>query len=154
MKIYASSDHAGFELRQELVGILRGRGIDVDDRGPVDPRSCDYPLAATEVGRLVRNDPGSRGLLVCGSGIGMCMAANKVQGVRAVDAWNVDSARLSRAHNDANVLCARMVSKAEARAILDVWIATAFDGGRHAARVAQIDDRDQAVAPPIPNPSV
>jgi ribose 5-phosphate isomerase B len=146
VKIYASSDHAGFALRRELVAILRVRGIEVDDRGPADSRPRDYPAAAAEVARLVRDDAGSRGLLVCGSGIGMCIAANRVHGVRAVNAWNVDAARLSRAHNDANVLClgARLISLDEAKAILDAWMATAFEGGRHQARVAQIDGSDDA----------
>jgi ribose 5-phosphate isomerase B len=79
-------------------------------------------------------------MLVCGSGIGVCMAANKIHGVRAVDAWNVESAKLSRAHNDANVLCvgARLVSETEALSIVDAWLATSFEGGRHEGRVAKI----------------
>ncbi len=141
MKVYASSDHAGFQLRLELVAVLRGRGIEVDDRGQGDGAPRDYPAEAELIGTLVRDHPGTRGLLVCGSGVGMCMAANKLKGVRAVDAWNVESARLSRAHNDANILClgARLISPEDARAILDAWLRTEFDGGRHTARVAQID---------------
>lgn len=141
MKVYASSDHAGFTLRTELVSILRSQGIDVADLGPVDSTPCDYPAEAERVARLVRDDRGSCGLLICGSGIGMAIAANRIEGIRAVDAWSVDAARLSRAHNDANVLClgARLISTPEARAILGVWLATAFDGGRHAVRVAQLD---------------
>ncbi|MEO8213130.1 MAG: ribose 5-phosphate isomerase B [Myxococcales bacterium] len=141
MKIYASSDHAGFQLRQVLVDLLRRRGIEVDDLGPRDGTPRDYADEAGKVGRLVRNTPEARGLLVCGSGIGMCMAANKMSGIRAVDAWSVEAARLSRAHNDANVLClgARLISQDDARAILEVWLSTDFDGGRHAARVAGID---------------
>ena len=141
VKIYASSDHAGVDLRKALVTALRNRGIDVDDRGPASAAPTDYPDEAVRIGRLVLAHPESRGLLVCGSGIGVCMAANRLSGVRAVDAWNIDSARLSRAHNDANVLClgARLVSESEAVAILDTWLTTAFEGGRHATRVHKID---------------
>ena len=143
LKIYASSDHAGFNLRKALVKNLRDRGLDVDDRGPENPDPLDYPDEAGKVGRLVRDHAGSRGLLVCGSGIGMCMAANRIGGVRAVDAWSTESARLSRAHNDANVLClgARLLSDADAGRIVDVWLSTPFDGGRHAVRVAKMDQK-------------
>lgn len=146
MKIYASSDHAGFNLRNALVNVLRDRGFDVDDRGPATADPIDYPDEAAKIGRLVAGDPGSRGLLVCGSGIGVCMAANRLRGIRAVDAWNTESARLSRAHNDANVLClgARLVSEAEAVAISDAWLTTAFEGGRHAGRVAKIDGAEES----------
>lgn len=141
MKIFASSDHAGFELRKALVATLRSRGLDVEDLGPEDRAPRDYPNEALTVSRLVGGTPGSRGLLVCGSGIGMCIAANRVNGIRAVDAWSVEAARLSRSHNDANVLClgARLISAGDAQAIVDVWLSTAFDGGRHTARLAQID---------------
>jgi ribose 5-phosphate isomerase B len=142
LKIYASSDHAGFTLRGKLVGHLRRKGLDVDDRGPASAaQPLDYPDEAGKIGRLVRGDPGSLGLLVCGSGIGVCMAANKVRGVRAAHAWNVDSARLSRSHNDANVLCLgeRLITDTEAFAIVDAWLDTPFDGGeRHVRRVTKI----------------
>jgi ribose 5-phosphate isomerase B len=131
-----------------LVNTLRERGIEVEDLGPETPNPIDYPDEAAKVGVLVGQRVGAgdvRGLLVCGSGVGMCMAANKIDGVRAVDAWNVESARLSRAHNDANVLClgARLVSDADANAILDAWLTTPFDGGRHAARVAKLGELDK-----------
>jgi ribose 5-phosphate isomerase B len=141
VKIYASSDHAGFDLRRTLVNELKNRGFDVDDRGPETPEPLDYPDEAAKVAHLVRNNPGSRGLLVCGSGIGMCISANRVTGARAVDAWNVESARLSRAHNDANILClgARMIAPTAATEILETWLSTPFENGRHATRVAKID---------------
>jgi ribose 5-phosphate isomerase B len=141
VKIFASSDHAGFALRQHLVELLRSRGLEVEDLGPPDASPRDYPDEADKVGRSVRDNPGARGLLVCGSGIGMCMAANRVKGIRAVDAWSVAAARLSRAHNDANVLClgARLISQADAHEILDAWLSTGFDGGRHADRVNQLE---------------
>ena len=139
-KIYAGSDHAGFTLRRKLVQHLRGRGHLVEDLGPATDASCDYPTSAAEVARAVRDDAGTFGLLVCGTGMGVCIAANKVRGVRAVDAWNVEGAKMSRAHNDANVLCLgeRLMSEADALAVVDAWLTTAFEGGRHGRRVAQI----------------
>lgn len=139
-KIYAGSDHAGFALRRTLVDHLRGRGHLVEDLGPETNVSCDYPTFAATVARAVRDEAGTFGLLVCGTGLGVAIAANKIRGVRAVDAWNLEAARLSRAHNDANVLCLgeRLVPEAEAIAVLDTWLATSFEGGRHALRLAQI----------------
>jgi ribose 5-phosphate isomerase B len=139
-KIYAGSDHAGFALRRTVVEYLRGRGHQVEDLGPATDASCDYPISAAAVARAVRDDAGAFGLLVCGTGLGVCIAANKVRGVRAVDAWNVEGAKMSRAHNDANVLCLgeRLMAEAEALAVVDAWLATAFEGGRHGRRVAQI----------------
>jgi ribose 5-phosphate isomerase B len=139
-KIYAGSDHAGVTLRGRLVEHLRARGHEVEDLGPTTNASCDYPTSAAAVARAVRDDAGAFGLLVCGTGLGVCIAANKVRGVRAVDAWNVEGAKMSRAHNDANVLCLgeRLMAEAEALAVVDAWLATAFEGGRHGRRVAQI----------------
>jgi ribose 5-phosphate isomerase B len=141
--VFASSDHAGFDLRTALVAHLRASGIPVEDLGPDSPRPCDYPDEARAVARQISAAKAgtAQGLLVCGSGIGMCIAANRWPGVRAVNAWSTESARLSRAHNDANVLClgARLITAAAAREILDTWLATAFEGGRHSGRVAKID---------------
>jgi RpiB/LacA/LacB family sugar-phosphate isomerase len=139
-KIYAGSDHAGFNLRRRLVDHLRGRGYLVEDLGPATDASCDYPTFAAAVARAVRDDAGALGLLVCGTGLGVCIAANKVRGVRAVDVWNVEGAKQSRAHNDANVLCLgeRLLPEPEAIAIVETWLATPFEAGRHGRRVAQI----------------
>jgi ribose 5-phosphate isomerase B len=139
-KLFAGSDHAGFELRQRLVAHLRHQGYEVHDLGAPSAASTDYPDWAAAVGRAVRGEPGTRGLLVCGTGLGVCMAANKINGVRAADVWTVETARLSRAHNDANVLCvgARTVGETEALAIVDAWLTTPFEGGRHQQRVAKI----------------
>lgn len=139
--LFVSSDHAGFALREKLVRHLATRpDLQVQDRGPSRPDPVDYPDEAAKVARLVQETPGARGILVCGSGIGMSIAANKIPGVRAVDAWSIDSARLSRQHNDANVLCLgeRLLSEEQAFAIVDTWLATAFEGGRHGTRVAKI----------------
>jgi len=139
-KIFIGSDHAGFELRARIAGHLRALGLDVEDLGTPTAESTDYPDWGAAVGRAVRDRPASLGVLVCGSGIGVCMAANKIHGVRAAVAWSVDSARLSRAHNDANVLCMgeRLVPETTAFAIVDAWLDTDFEGGRHARRVDKI----------------
>jgi ribose 5-phosphate isomerase B len=138
--IFVSSDHAGFSLRAKLVRHLVTRGLKVDDRGPPLPVPVDYPDEAAKVSRLVRETAGARGILICGSGIGMAIAANKIPGVRAVDAWSVEAARLSRAHNDTNVLCLgeRLLSETEAFAIVETWLGTPFDGGRHQTRVGKM----------------
>ncbi|HEY4185627.1 MAG TPA: ribose 5-phosphate isomerase B [Polyangia bacterium] len=138
--IFVSSDHAGFSLREKLVHRLLAQGLPIEDRGPSAPVSVDYPDEAEKVSRLVRETAGARGILICGSGIGMAIAANKIHGVRAVDAWSVEAARLSRAHNDTNVLCLgeRLLTEAEAFAIVETWLGTPFDGGRHQTRVAKM----------------
>jgi len=160
VKIYLGSDHAGFDLRGKLVQHLAGRpDVEVDDRGPatLDPND-DYPEEAAKVARLVRDDPGSRGIIVCGSGVGVCIAANKIQGIRAANVVDVDSARVSRSHNDANVLCIgeRTTPERDALALVDAWLTTAFEGGRHARRVAQIaaidDQEHRAAEPPVVTP--
>ena len=139
-KLFTGSDHAGFELRGRMVAHLRALGFEVEDLGSPSAESTDYPDWAAAVGRAVRDHVGTLGVLVCGTGIGVCIAANKIAGVRAVDAWNVESARLSRAHNDANVLCvgARLIPEAAAFSIVDAWLDTDFEGGRHARRVEKI----------------
>ena len=139
-KLYTGSDHAGFDLRARMVAHLRALGFDVEDLGSPSAESTDYPDWAAAVGRAVREHAGSLGVLGCGTGLGVCMAANKIHGVRAADAWNVEAARLSRAHNDANVLCvgSRLVPEAEAFAIVDAWLDTDFEGGRHARRVEKM----------------
>jgi ribose 5-phosphate isomerase B len=140
-KIYAGSDHAGFSLRHRLVEHLRAAGHTVEDLGTASEASCDYPDYAAAVGRAVGGEAGAVGLLICGTGMGVCIAANKIRGVRAVDAWNVEAAKISRAHNDANVLClgARTLAEGDAVAIADAWLAAPFDGGeRHTRRVEKI----------------
>ncbi|HEY6476795.1 MAG TPA: ribose 5-phosphate isomerase B [Polyangia bacterium] len=146
-KIYAGSDHAGFALRQRLVEHLRAGGHTVEDLGTATEASCDYPDYAAAVGRAVNDEAGAVGLLVCGTGMGVCIAANKIHGVRAALAWNVEVATISRAHNDANVLClgARTLRDVEALEIADAWLAAPFDGGRHARRVDKIRAIETAI---------
>jgi RpiB/LacA/LacB family sugar-phosphate isomerase len=139
-KIYAASDHAGVTLRRWLADSLRQEGHEVIDLGPETESPCDYPDQAVAVGGAVAADQGSVGLLVCGSGMGVAMAANKIPGIRAALPWNVESAKLSRSHNDANVLClgARLLSESEAGAITRAWLDTTFEGGRHLRRVEKM----------------
>jgi RpiB/LacA/LacB family sugar-phosphate isomerase len=143
MRIAAGSDHAGFELKQAIVERLRDAGHEVDDLGTHEAEvSVDYPRYAHRVARAVQRGEVDRGLLVCGTGIGMCMAANRHPGVRAADCNTVGLAEMSRRHNDANVLClgGRELTVEQAWAITVVWFATPFDGDRHISRVAQIDE--------------
>ena len=141
VKIAAGADHAGFLLKDELVERLRAAGYAVVDVGTHSDASVDYPTFAHDVSERVARGEADRGLLVCGSGIGMCMAANRHAGVRAADCLTVEMAELARRHNDANVLClgARLLEPDAAWAITQAWLATAFEGGRHERRVAEID---------------
>ncbi len=140
MKIYAGSDHAGFALRGKMIEHLRQAGHEVEDLGAPTPEPSDYPVWAAKVGRAVRDSQGTVGILVCGSGLGVCMAANKIRGVRAVNAWTRETARLARAHNHSNVLCVgtRLIPEQEIFPIIDTWLGTAFEGGRHERRVSMI----------------
>ncbi len=148
MRIAAGADHAGFELKEALIARLRGAGHEVVDVGTTSGESVDYPVFAHAVARAVVAGEVDRGLLVCGSGVGMCMAANRHPGVRAVDCFSEPIAELSRRHNDANVLClgGRFLEPAEAWGITELGLATAFEGGRHARRVALVELADKAEA--------
>lgn len=140
MRISIASDHAGFEQKQILVDYLEQRGFDVINRGPDDDGRVDYPDYAELVARDVAGGTADRGVLVCGTGIGMAVAACKVNGIRAVNIVNTEFAALSREHNDANVvtLSGRFVDEETNKAILDVFLSTDFGGGRHAGRVEKI----------------
>lgn len=140
MKLYAASDHAGFALKQALIAEARRLGHEVIDLGPPNTDRVDYPDFGAAVGRAVAGDRGSRGLLACGSGIGIAIAANKIPGIRAAAVWDEESARLSRAHNDANVFAVgeRLIPTERALAMLRAWLETEFEGGRHAGRVEKI----------------
>jgi ribose 5-phosphate isomerase B len=140
VKIFVASDHAGFHLKQKVVAHLRALRHEVKDFGPQTVERIDYPDFAAPVGRSVRDTAGSFGVLVCGSGVGMCISANKVHGVRAVDAFSLESTRLSRGHNDANVLCLgeRLIPSDTALAMVDAFVQTPFEGGRHQNRIDKI----------------
>lgn len=140
MKIAIASDHAGYEEKEQLKPLLDSLGIQYEDLGTVSPESVDYPDYARKVGEEVSIGHVDQGLLVCGSGTGMAIAANKVPGVRAAVAWNEETARLAREHNDANVLSlgARVTPAEELPKIVRAWFAAKFEGGRHARRVEKI----------------
>lgn len=136
-----ASDHAGFELKRRLIEELGRLGLAADDLGTDSTASTDYPDYAHAVAERIETGSAARGILICGTGLGMSYAANRHSGVRGAVVWNEEVARLSRQHNDANILIlpARFVSDTEALAILHAWLETAFEGGRHAARIARID---------------
>ena len=144
MKISIASDHAGFEQKQQLAAYLEGKGYEVIDRGPDSDDRVDYPDFAVKVGKDVQSGAADRGVLVCGTGIGMALAADKMAGIRAANIVRVDFAELCRQHNDANVitLSGRFVSLEENEAILDTFLTTQFEGGRHAGRVAKVNALD------------
>ena len=140
MRIVIASDHAGFELKEAVKGHLVAEGHMVTDAGPDSPEPVDYPLYAEKVARPVARGEADFGVLVCGTGLGMAIAANKVRGVRAVAVTDPEFARASRAHNDANViaLAGRHTDAPTAARIVDTFLATPFEGGRHGRRVEQM----------------
>lgn len=141
-KIYIACDHAALHMKNDIVGYLNDKGYDVEDLGPYTPESVDYPEYAKKVGVAVTGDKGSLGILICGTGIGMSLAANKVRGVRAAACSEVYSAILTRRHNDANILClgARVIGIETAKMMVDGFVETEFEGGRHQRRVDMITD--------------
>jgi ribose 5-phosphate isomerase B len=141
-RIIVGADHAGLSLKTAMVEALRARGYEVDDIGTHDAASCDYPDFAHAVAHAIREKRHSLGLLVCGSGVGMAIAANRHRGVSAVVCSEPYSAAMSRRHNDANVLClgGRVVGVGLAEQILDAFLGASFEGGRHAPRVKKIDE--------------
>ncbi|HEX2031054.1 MAG TPA: ribose 5-phosphate isomerase B [Actinomycetota bacterium] len=140
MRIAIGADHAGFGLKEDLEQHLKDRGHDVDDVGTDSEEPTDYPPICAAVARTVREGRAERGIVLGGSGQGEQIAANKVSGVRAALCNDLYTARMSRAHNDANVLAlgARIVAPPLAREIVDLWLDTPFEGGRHGRRVEQI----------------
>ena len=146
MRIAIGADHAGFELKERVKGYLKARGIEVVDMGTTSTESTDYPQYAFHVAEAVRDDRVDRGILICDSGNGIAIAANKVEGIRAALAINPDHAAMSRHHNDANVLVlgSKILPRDLEEATVDAWLTTPFDGGRHARRLGQITDYEKA----------
>ena len=145
MKIAAGADHGGYAIKEAVVRRLRQQGHEVIDVGTADAEtSVDYPDYGHKVAALVASGEVERGLLACGTGLGICMAANHHAGVRAAACDTLHLAEMSRRHNDANVLClgGRLLSEDEAWAITEVWMTTPFEGGRHARRIALIDGEE------------
>ena len=141
-KIVIGSDHAGYNLKLKVKAHLEARGIEVLDVGTDSPESCNYTVFANAVCEAVTSGTAPLGILVCGTGIGMSMAANKHPGIRAACCENTFSARMTRMHNDANVLCfgERVVGQGLACDLADVFVDTAFEGGKHATRIAMFDE--------------
>lgn len=140
MKIAIGADHAGFGLKEELRGYVENLGHAVQDHGTNSTDSVDYPDVAFSVARAVASGEADRGVLICATGIGMAIAANKVPGIRAASCSDAYSARMARAHNDANVLAlgARVVGSGLAESLVDSFLDTSFHGGRHQRRVDKI----------------
>jgi len=140
MKVALGADHAGYELKDKIRQHLEQKGIQVQDEGTNSAESVDYPDYARLVAHDVSQNRADRGILVCGSGIGMAMSANKIAGIRAANVSSQYEAQMSREHNDANVLAlgARILKSEDALQIVDTWLATAFAGGRHQRRVEKM----------------
>lgn len=148
MKIAVGNDHRGVAVKQRVVGLLTELGHEVQDVGANGPASTDYPDSALQVAEAVGGGAADRGVLVCATGHGMCIAANKVAGVRAANCRDLIDAELSRRHNDANVIClsADLIGEELIDRMVRAWLATEFEGGRHARRVDKIAayERDHA----------
>ena len=140
MKIAIGSDHRGYDAKRRIVTLLQRTGQEVLDVGPQSADSVDYPDFAFQVAQAVSEGRVDRGILICGTGIGMCIAANKVPGVRAVPCHDSITAEMSRRHNDANVLCisADLLGEELIERMVRIWLETDFEGGRHARRVDKI----------------
>lgn len=141
MKVAVAADHAGFEYKEKAKEYLKSQGYEVVDFGTNSTDRVDYPDFGHKAAEAIANGEAERGVFVCGSGIGIAIVANRHKGVRAVDATSEEMAKLSREHNDANVLAfgERLISWEEAKKIIDVFFATPFAGGRHTGRIEKID---------------
>ena len=140
-KIAVGADHGGFQYKEMIKTWLLEKGYEVDDKGTYDEQSCDYPDFAKPVAHAVASGAADKGVLICGTGIGISVSANKVKGVRAALCGDTFSARMSRMHNNANILAMgqRVTGAGLAMDILEIWLATDFEGGRHERRVSKIE---------------
>ncbi|MCH4166979.1 MAG: ribose 5-phosphate isomerase B [Megasphaera sp.] len=145
MKLVIGSDHGGFDLKENIKEYLNEKGIEFTDYGTLTPDRCDYPVIAKKVAEAVADGTFDRGILVCGTGLGVSIAANKVHGIRAALCNDTYCATYSRLHNNANILTmgGRVIGPGVARDIVDIFLTTEFQGGRHANRVAMITEMDK-----------
>ena len=145
MKIAIGSDHAGWKAKEEVKSLLQQLKHTIEDFGTNNEDSVDYPDYALKVARAVTAGKFERGILICGTGLGMCLTANKVKGIRAVACHDEFTAEMSRLHNDANILCfgARVLGTEQIEAIVKIWLNTAFEGGRHQRRLDKISDSEK-----------
>jgi ribose 5-phosphate isomerase B len=147
MRFAIGSDHRGYHLKEQIIAMLRAKGHEVDDEGACGSESVDYPDFAALVAKKVSQGAVERGILICGSGIGMAICANKFPGVRAAPCTDEVTAEISRRHNNLNVLClsADMLSPRIVERMVEVWVATPFEGGRHERRVEKIHLLEQEI---------
>jgi len=147
MKIAIGADHGGFVLKKHMIGFLKKNGCKVKDFGTFSAQRCDYPLIGYKVASSVASGKFERGILICKSGLGMSMTANKVPGIRAALLYNVKSARSSREHNDANIAVfgGKLMGRDKALKALKIWLVTKFTGGRHARRIKQIKQIEKKI---------
>ena len=140
MKIFISSDHAGFSLKDQIYKKLKKRNHKITNLGPFNDKSVDYPIYAKKLANTVSRNKSSFGILVCGSGTGMAMAANKVKNIRAAMCYNVKNTKLSRLHNNANIITvgSRLINKNLAFKLVNIFLKTKFEGGRHLRRIKKI----------------
>lgn len=145
MKVYLGSDHGGFKIKEKIKKHLIDKGYEIKDLGTNSTDSCDYPLFGIKVGESVVSDKGSVGIIVCSTGVGISIAANKVKGVRCALCWKTKIAEMCRKHNDANVLSlpGLHLEENEALEIVDTWLNTEFEGERHTRRVNIINEYDE-----------
>jgi ribose 5-phosphate isomerase B len=145
MRIAVASDHRGFQVKEQIIELLRERGHDIDDAGTSSVESVDYPDFAAIVAKKIGDQTCDRGILICGTGIGMAIAANKFKGVRAAPCTDEVTAEISRRHNDLNVLClsADLLSPRMMERMIETWLSTDFEGGRHLRRVEKISQLEQ-----------
>jgi ribose 5-phosphate isomerase B len=141
MRVFLAADHAGFPLKEALAQHLRQQGIEVVDLGTHSPESVDYPDFAHQLAQAVAQDPSAFGILLCATGIGMSIAANKHRGIRAALAHDAYTAEMARRHNNANILClgGKVTGEAVAKQMVDLFLATPFEGGRHARRLGKLE---------------
>ena len=141
MKVAVASDHGGFNLKKDIVDYLALKGVEYFDFGTYDTNSCDYPLFARKVVEAILSGNFDRGILICGTGVGMAIMANRFKGIRAVNASDTYSAKMSRLHNNSNVLTLgeRVLGKGLAIDIVDIWLDSQFQAGRHQRRVDMLD---------------
>ena len=141
IKLAIGCDHAAYEEKQKIIEFLRKKDYQVIDLGTDSIKSVDYPKFAHSVAKMVASNAADKGILLCGSGIGISIAANKIRGIRAALCTSVEHAEMSRKHNDANILAlgSRMTSEKDIFSIIDVWLSTEFEGGRHLDRINMIE---------------
>ena len=141
MKLAFGSDHAGFELKEHMMSYARSKGYEVIDYGTFSNERCNYPVFGRAVANAVANGTADRGILCCGTGFGISLAANRVKGIRAVNATEELTVKMSRHHNNSNILSmgARVIGVEKAESLFDVFMSEEFDGGRHAGRIELID---------------